>query len=1009
MMASETVSPGPPLVGHQREMALLWDQFEAAARGRTHVVLITGEPGIGKTRLLDEMAARAERVGATILRGEASEAEGMPPYLPFLEALGRYVRTAPVDQLREQVSLEVTPLAGILPELATRLGELPPAYPLPPEQARLRLYEAVGSFLAAMATPASPPTTGKVARGVLLVIDDLHWADAASLGLLCHVVRHQPTAWLLILGTYREGEVGQNPALERALTELTRLRALTTLALTPLQADEIATLAANYLGGPIAPALGQFLHAQSEGNPFFAEELLRNWLEAVTLTREEGDSAGRSCWGLVTPFESTLPPSIVGAIRQRLARISPAVVDQLRIAAIIGRAFSTSLLAEVQGRDVEEVAELLMAGERARLIQRDRTGAFAFTHDKIRECLYAEVSSARRQRLHERIGLALEAQPDREGAQQLAELAFHFARSRDRARGAVYSRRAAEQALHAYAPAEAVAHYQAALDLIEPDDRQRGDLLLGLGEAALLAAAEDRAVAAFKAAQDWFARTAGAGIGEQAGDLVAMARAARGRGLAHWRLDAPVAAREALEMSLALLDASRHPGPEAVQTLVDLANLLGVVLGRQNEAIVYGQRALELARHLRDGRLEAATGRTVGFLLVRENNMPSGLQLLEEALALADANDDPAEAAQCCAYLAQAYCWSADFERSRQVSLRREEFARRCQRPHQLCYVYTWLAFLHVARGEWAEAEQLLAQAQPAVERVVSAEPLAFLRQIRGFLAYQRGDYAVAEHECQAAVATFREKGPGELLLCLGMLGVVLTAAGKLQEARAYMAEQEALLAAASAGRLPTLSACGCLAMMAVTMGDGERAASYYEDLLACQGQHHWFLVDRILGALATLRGDWSAGEAHLAAAAAIARREGLRPEMGRILVAQADLELARGGPGSALRARTRLGQALTLFDELDMDGEVNHARGRLRRLPRQPGIHTHPPLPAGLSAREAAVLRLVAMGKSNRQIAQELVISESTVAKHLTSIFNKTATDNRAAAAAFAIRHGLA
>jgi DNA-binding CsgD family transcriptional regulator/tetratricopeptide (TPR) repeat protein len=656
------------------------------------------------------------------------------------------------------------------------------------------------------------------------------------------------------------------------------------------------------------------------------------------------------------------------------------------------------LLAEVQGREVEEVEELLLVGERARLVRGDQAGAFAFSHDKIRECLYAEVSTARRRRLHERVGLALEARPGRTSAQQLADLAFHFARSGDRARGATYSRRAAEQALRTYAPTEAVAHYRAALDLLDPDDGQRGDLLLGLGEATLLAGAEAQAVATYAAAQAWF---------QQRGDPIATAQAARGRGLAYWRLDAPAQAREALEMSLALLDAAQHPEPETVQTLVDLANLLGVVLGQQDEAIVYGQRALELTRSLGDGHLEAAASRTVGFLLVRENDIAAGSRLLEHALAIASANDDLGEATECCAYLAQAYCWSADFERSRQVSLRREEFARRCQQPHQLCYVYTWLAFLHAARGAWGEAERLLAQAQPAVERVVSAEPLAFLRQIRGFLAYQRGDYTTAERELRAALATFREKHPGELVLCLGMLGLVLLAAGKRQEARACTAEQEAVLATFSAGRLPTLSAQGCLALMAVAMGDNERTASFYPGLLTCQGQHHWFLVDRILGAIATLRGDWPAGEVHLAAAGA--QREGLRPEMGRILVAQADLELARGGPGSAVRARGLLGEALALFEELDMAGETSHARQRLRDLPRQPGLPAPQPLPAGLSSREAEVLRLVAAGRSNRQIAQDLAISESTVAKHLTSIFNKTATDNRAAATAFAIRHGLA
>lgn len=153
MIASETVGSRSPLIGRRREAALLWDQFEAATSGRASVVFVTGEPGIGKTRLLDEIAARAMAAGATVLRGGASDAEGMPPYLPFLEALGQYIQTAPLEQLRKQAGAAATILAGILPELPARLGELPPAYPLPPEQARLRLYEAAGAFLAAIAAP----------------------------------------------------------------------------------------------------------------------------------------------------------------------------------------------------------------------------------------------------------------------------------------------------------------------------------------------------------------------------------------------------------------------------------------------------------------------------------------------------------------------------------------------------------------------------------------------------------------------------------------------------------------------------------------------------------------------------------------------------------------------------------------------------------------------------------------------------------------------------------------
>ena len=543
-------------------------------------------------------------------------------------------------------------------------------------------------------------------------------------------------------------------------------------------------------------------------------------------------------------------------------------------------------------------------------------------------------------------------------------------------------------------------HLQAALDLTGADDSMRGGLLLALGEAALQAAAENVAAAAYQQAEVWFAR---------AGDPVATARAAHGRGMVHWRLDNPGAAEEALRRALCLLDAAGCAGPEAVRVRVDLASLLGVVLGRHDEAEAIGRPALELVHPLDDARLEAAAACTVGFMLVRGNDLPAGVPLLEHALELAITHDDPAGAAEVCACLAQAYCWSGQIERSLQVGRQREAFARRFQQPYQLCYVSTWLAFVHGARGEWAEAERWLAQAGPAAECVASAEPAAFLRQVRGYLAFQRADYRLAEREFRAAVTTFRHHDPGELVLCLGPLGLALLAMDRRREAEQVLAEQERVLAEYAVGRLSALSAEGCLGLMAVQMGDRPRAGRIYPPLLACQGQHHWFLADRVLGQLALLAGDWPAAEGHLSAAESMARRENLRPELARVLAAQSELALARGGAGSAARARELLGGAAALYRELGLPGQVRAVRRKLRDLPTQPAGVGRPCLPAGLSRREAQVLRLVAAGMSNRQIAQELALSESTVAKHLTSIFNKTASENRAAAAAFAIRHDLA
>ncbi|MEK7325348.1 MAG: hypothetical protein AAB217_08865, partial [Chloroflexota bacterium] len=422
------------------------------------------------------------------------------------------------------------------------------------------------------------------------------------------------------------------------------------------------------------------------------------------------------------------------------------------------------------------------------LVRRDGA-SFTFQHNKIRECLYVDVSPSRRQRLHEVIGRALEAQPNPE----LAALAYHFAQSGDREAGAEYSWEAAERAMAAYAPDEALNHYRTALVLLNEDDKRRGDLLLAFSEAAVLAGAEREAVTALEKARSWF---------KLKGDLPSAARTAHRLGQALWRLEELAAAKTAFEMALSLLP--DHPSREIVQVLVDLGSLLAVSLHQQKEGVAYGQRALRFAHHLEDERLMASASRAVGNLLVRSNNLPEGLPLLEEALRLATAADDVVEAAESSAHLSLAYAWNANFARASEATQLGESFARRCHDPYQLRHVEAISAMGNIIRGEWAEAEQRLNKAQAVAEGLASPEPMGTVHVIRGFMAYQRGDYAHSESEMRAAISIFRALGPAALVWYLGSLALALAAQGKAAEARAAMDEEEAIVFALPSGIMPT-------------------------------------------------------------------------------------------------------------------------------------------------------------------------------------------------------------
>ncbi len=961
------------------------DVYDMAKDESAHVVLMTGEPGIGKTRLLEEIALRAARDGAVVLRGGNSEAEGMPPYLPFLEALGQHIQITPLDDLREQVAAAPQVLASLFPELTVRLGDFAVPSVSPPEQARLRLYEAIGAFLEAISTP----------YGLVLILDDLQWADSASLDLLCHLARRQSHARLLLLGAYRESEFALNPVLARAVAELSRQRRLTTVVVGPLSAHEVDILASTRLGAPLSPEASALLYEQSEGNPFFAEELLQSWFETRALAHQQGQ------WLAITPLDQALPPTIVGAVRQRFARLSPTSIDHLRIAAIIGRTFDLELLAAIEAKEIEVIEEQLREAVHAHLVLDTQQGTLTFSHDNIRECLYAEVSTSRRRRLHGSIGQLLEeryASAKMLSVQQLAALAFHFARSPDQAKGIEYSQRAAVQALQTFAAEEAMIHYHTALDLLGSQERPRGDLLLGLGEASLLAGKEAEAVKSYAAAYHALLHE---------GDLNAAARAAHGLGRAHWQEEQLLEAQTALENALHLI--GECACASTVRVLVDLSTLLTVYLGQQAQGASYAQRALELAQALNDAQLEAVARRTVAaHLCMPVGDLTSAMAHLEDALRLVETGNDCMEAAECCLYLATPTYWLADIGRSREMSRRQIAYAEQCRQSYALRTAYPWLVLLSASQGEWTQAAQMVEQAHSVVDHLANPMPLSFLHQMQAFLAYQQEDYEAAEQECQAALI-HQQSGPGGFMFYVGFLGVVQATLGKRDEATATLLQQESLLTFLPEKALPVGPIATCQALGAMVLGERELAAQCYARLFPFQGQLYWFLVDRVLGMLAALRGDWQVAGTHFAAAEATARREDLHPELARILQGQAEVELARGDQTSFLRGRDHLNEAYALFEELGMLASAQHVRRRLHALSHSPSSLTPPVLPAHLTQREVEVLKLVTLGKSNRQIAHTLCLTEKTVTNHLTHIFNKTSCENRAAAAAFALRHGLA
>jgi DNA-binding CsgD family transcriptional regulator len=482
--------------------------------------------------------------------------------------------------------------------------------------------------------------------------------------------------------------------------------------------------------------------------------------------------------------------------------------------------------------------------------------------------------------------------------------------------------------------------------------------------------------------------------------------------LAFWRQEKRQEARATLEQALASF--RNDQCAEKAKLLVDLSQLLMIYFRQYEEGITYARQALEIAHNLGKTELEMKARRIMlSSPSLRASSLSSTVESLEQLLLQTEERGDLVEAGECCFNLAVVYYWMADIRRSYEVSLQRIALIERSRQHYQLRTAYTWPILLLASQGKWMEARREIERARPVVERLASPMPYALLRQFQGFLAYQQEEYITAEREFEAALTLAGENlshGMGEMVHYLGPLCLVHATLGKHEEAFTSIARLERILELLPDDILASAPIRMCLALASILLDDHDRASNLYTLLLAFRGQYYWFLVDRILGLLAILREDWETAAVHLADAEEAARSQGLYPELARVLLGQAELAMGFGTPERAQHAMVLLKKALALFEDLGMTDSAKHVRSRLQALSHCRGGQKKPSaLPAKLTQREVDVLKLVTSGKSNSQIAHELLISEKTVIHHLTHILNKTNSENRTAATAFAIRHGLA
>ena len=444
------------------------------------VVLIAGEPGQGKSTLVAEAARKAHENEMSVLFARCDEDVGAP-YRPIAEALGAYVNHAPEGVLRSHVAAHGGELSRLVPALKQRLGELPPTQTSDPDTERYLLYGAVAGLLEE-ASRVHP---------VLLVLDDLHWADRPSLQLLRHVVANTGSSRLLVLGTYRGSELSGVSALAETLAALHREVGVSRLDLKGLDDSDVVTfleVAAGHVLDKTGVELAHAVYRETDGNPFFVTEVLRHLSESGAIVQ---DAAGH--WVPGQGFSQlTLPDSVREVVGARVARLGDRAAKILSTAAIIGRDFDIDLLAEVTGSDEDALLDLLDDAEASDLVCElpGTPGRYGFSHALIQHTLYEDMGATRRARMHRLVAEALEELLGDRPDERVGELARHFllaTRPVHTDKAITYAARAGEHALEALAPEDGVRYFSQALELADSgalaDPLLRVRLLLSLGTA----------------------------------------------------------------------------------------------------------------------------------------------------------------------------------------------------------------------------------------------------------------------------------------------------------------------------------------------------------------------------------------------------------------------------------------------------------------------------------------------------------------------------------------------
>ena len=910
--------PGASFAGRSEEMARLIGSVSREREGaRPAVVLVTGEAGLGKTTLAAHAARAAYADGACVLFGNCEQGLSAP-YQLFSRALDHYVRHAPDEHLAAHVAEHGSALARLCPSLTRRVPDLPTTLATDPDSERFLLFAAVVGLLADISTRSV----------VVMVLDDVQWADDGSLALLRHLTATDEAVEMLVIATCRDNEIDASAPLVETIGALQRQQCLTRLDLTGLGVEDVTSMMAaeGITVDESARELARSLFRETDGNPFFVLEVIRHLIETGALVAgEEGFLVPAG-----SPTTLALPRSLVDVIEARLARLGSEANRVLAVASVIGREFTLDLLVGASGDDVATVLDVLDDSVAASLVRESTEvpGRFGFAHALIQHVLYERTSPTRRSLMHRAVAIAIEAVSGEFAPDRAAELARHWSstlQAGDTIRAIRYACLAGDVALASLAPADALRLYEQARSLIEGtggdvDDVLSIDVATGLGTAQ-----RQSGDAAFRETLLDAARKSA-----QTGDTTRLVRAVLANSRGWYSASGIVDWDKVALLELALERVERGSREHALV----LATLCSELAFNDSLAkrLALAEQSLEIARSLGDD----ATIVRILNLLVFPHLVPSlidrSLEWSAEALERAQSVRDPLLLFSAALYRATVATRAGDISEVDRCFAIAEGLVAQLNQP-SLNWEYTF----HRAKraqiaGDIADAELLAGTALQIGTECGEPDASTFFGVQYAVVAWENGTMGMLAPIIEQMI----EENPG-LPTIRASLAMALSEGGQFDECRAVLREF------ADAGyelRMDTAWINGMTeyAEAAINLGEPEFAAALYELLEPCSGQFSSAggltaegPVSGVLGGLAIVMSRYEDAAAHLEESLDFCERYGAwffaaRTSLmfGRLLARTGDVE----------RAREHLRRAQSLAAARGYGGVEARASALLAELP---------------------------------------------------------------------------